>query len=159
MKYLLGVDFGGGASKATLLSTDGVIVATNTVEYPTHYPQAGYAEQNPSDWYSAIKENIAALLNKSGINPSDILSVCLDAATHTAVLLDENFVPVRRSIYWTDTRSLSEVEYLKENHKEEIESIMLHSPDTIWTLPQLMWVRDNEPEVWAKTKRIMFSKP
>ena len=75
MKYLLGVDFGGGASKATLLSTDGVIVATNTVEYPTHYPQAGYAEQNPSDWYSAIKENIAALLNKSGINPSDILSV------------------------------------------------------------------------------------
>lgn len=158
MKYVLGIDFGGGSSKATLLCENGSIIATSSKEYESYTSAGGIVEQNPEDWYSATKHNIRTILEKSGVAPADIVCISLDAATHTAVLLDENFVPVRRSIYWTDTRSLSEVEYLKENHKEEIESIMLHSPDTIWTLPQLMWVRDNEPEVWAKTKRIMFSK-
>lgn len=63
--YLLGVDFGGGASKATLLREDGVVTAVNTVEYRTIYPKQGYAEQNPSDWYSAIKENIMAVIKKA----------------------------------------------------------------------------------------------
>ena len=68
MKYLLGIDFGGGASKATLLGEDGVIAASHSVEYPTYYPQNGYAEQNPQDWYAAVKENIAQLLEKSGVD-------------------------------------------------------------------------------------------
>lgn len=158
MKYLLGVDFGGGASKATLLSTDGVIVATNTVEYPTHYPQAGYAEQNPSDWYSAIKENIAALLNKSGINPSDILSVCLDAATHTSVLADKDGNVLRPAIYWTDSRSIKECQYIRENFRDAVLEKSLHEVDTIWTLPQLLWVKNNEPEIWSKVGKIFFPK-
>ena len=58
MKYLLGIDFGGGASKATLLSEEGVICATHTTEYETHYPKPGYAEQNPDDWVKATCENI-----------------------------------------------------------------------------------------------------
>ena len=90
MKYLLGIDFGGGASKATLLGEDGIIAATNSVEYPTHYPQPGYAEQNPDDWYAAVKENIAGILRKSGINKLNIAAQCLDAATHTAVLSDND---------------------------------------------------------------------
>ena len=53
MKYLLGIDFGGGASKATLISTQGEIVAENTVEYPTLHPQEGWCEQHPQDWISA----------------------------------------------------------------------------------------------------------
>ena len=103
MNYLLGIDFGGGASKATLLSTEGVIVATNTVEYPTHYPQSGWVEQDPQDWYLATKENIASLLKSSGIDPRDILALSFDAATHTAVLLDDDFNVVRPSIYWSDS--------------------------------------------------------
>ena len=68
MKYLLGIDFGGGASKATLVDTEGNIVAENTVEYPTLYPQNGACEQNPKDWICALCENTHALLQKSGIN-------------------------------------------------------------------------------------------
>lgn len=158
MKYLLGVDFGGGASKATLLGTDGIIAATNTVEYATSYPKPGHAEQNPMDWYDAIKANIAALLGKSGVHASDILAVCLDAATHTAVLMDENFHVLRPAIYWTDSRSIKECEYLREKHNPLITGKTLHMADTIWTLPQLMWVRGNEPEVWSKTDRILFAK-
>ena len=158
MKYILGVDFGGGASKATLLAANGNIVATNTVEYKTFYPKQGYAEQDPADWYRAIKTNIAALIKKSGISPCDILSICLDAATHTAVLLDQSFKVLRPAIYWTDSRSIKECEYLKEKYGDLIINTAYHEADTIWTLPQLMWVRDNEPEIWNKTKKILFAK-
>ncbi len=158
MKYALGIDFGGGASKATLLSQEGKIVATNTVEYRTLYPQNGWTEQDPMDWYNATKENIRAVLEKSGVDSADIMAVSLDAATHTAVIMDENFNVLRPSIYWTDIRSLDEVKYLKDNYGEFIYDTVLHIPDTIWTLPQLMWVKNNEPQIWSRVKRIMFAK-
>lgn len=156
--YLLGVDFGGGASKATLLREDGVVTAVNTVEYRTIYPKQGYAEQNPSDWYAAIKENIMAVIKKSGIHPSEIAALSLDAATHTAVVCDKDFNVLCPSIYWTDTRSTDEVRYLKENFGDLILSSAYHSVDTIWTLPQLLWLKNKKPGVWEKCRRIMFAK-
>ena len=158
MNYTLGIDFGGGASKATLLASDGSIAATNTVEYPTSYPRPGYAEQNPLDWYTATRQNIAAILETSRIDPHDILAVALDAATHTAVLCDEDYNILRPSIYWTDSRSTDEVAYLKREWSGYIYEHILHAPDTIWTLPQLMWIKKHEPEIFFHTKRIMFAK-
>lgn len=156
MKYLLGIDFGGGASKATLLSESGEVCAESLVEYPTLYPQSGWAEQNPDDWYNAVCKNVQSVLSESGVRPQEIAAMALDAATHTAVLADENFNVLRPAIYWTDTRSVAQAEALKKN--PFIAERTLHQPDTIWTLPQLMWVRDNEPEIWSKTKKIMFAK-
>lgn len=158
MKYLLGIDFGGGASKATLLREDGTICATHTTEYVTLYPKVGYAEQNPDDWFSATSKNISGVLEKSGISPNEICAVSLDAATHTAVLCDEDFNVIRPAIYWTDTRSTKEVSYLKENYSDIIEKQVLHKPDTIWTLPELLWVKNNEPGNWKKVKKILFAK-
>jgi len=158
MKYLLGIDFGGGASKATLLGLDGKVAATSSVEYPTLYPKQGYAEQDPLEWYNATCNNISSVLSSSGVSPKDILALSLDAATHTAVLLDESFKVLRPSIYWTDTRSIHEAAELKQKYHKLILNQVLHSPDTIWTLPQLMWVKNNEPEIWAKTKHILFAK-
>lgn len=158
MKYLLGIDFGGGASKATLLDSDGKICATSTCEYPTSYPKPGYAEQNPGDWVDATVKNISGVLENSGVSAENICAVSLDAATHTAVIMDENFNVIRPAIYWTDTRSTAEVEYLKENFSDIIERQVLHKPDTIWSLPELMWIKNNEPQNWEKTKRIMFAK-
>ncbi len=158
MKYLLGIDFGGGASKATLLSEDGVICATNTTEYETFYPKPGYAEQNPDDWVKATCENIRGVLEKSGIMASEICAVSLDAATHTAVIMDGDFNVIRPAIYWTDTRSTKEVSYLKGNYSEIIDKQVLHKADTIWSLPELLWIKNNEPENWSKTKKILFAK-
>lgn len=158
MKYVLGIDFGGGASKATLLSSDGKICAVNTYEYKTLYPQNGWVEQDPADWYAATKENIRAVLEKSGVSAADIAAVSLDAATHTAVVMDADFNVLMPSIYWTDIRSVGEVAYLKENYGELIVKTALHTPDTIWTLPELLWVKNNKPEIWKKVKKIMFAK-
>lgn len=158
MKYLLGIDFGGGASKATLLREDGKICATSTTEYETFYPRPGWVEQNPDDWVKATCENIKGVLSKSGVTAEEICAVSLDAATHTAVIMDEDFNVIRPAVYWTDTRSIDEVNYLRENYGDIIEKQVLHKADTIWSLPELMWIKNNEPENWAKVKKILFAK-
>lgn len=72
--------------------------------------------------------------------------------------MDENFNVIRSAIYWTDTRSTEEVSYLKENYSEIIERQVLHKADTIWSLPELLWIKNNEPENWSKVKKILFAK-
>ena len=158
MRYLLGIDFGGGASKATLLCENGEICATGTTEYPTDYPKPGYAEQDPALWVDATCKNIATVLEKSGVSPKDIAAVSFDAATHTAVIMDENFEVIRPAIYWTDTRSKAEVKFLRENYADIIDKQVLHKADTIWSLPELLWIKNNEPENWARVSKIMFAK-
>ena len=158
MKYLLGIDFGGGASKATLLDTEGTIVAENTVEYPTLYPQNGACEQNPADWIHALCENTRVLLEKSGIDSGNILAVAIDSATHTSLVCDENYKPLRNAMHWTDSRSRLQADRLREKYGEVLFEKTYHKPDTIWTLPQLLWLKENEPELFDKIRYIFFEK-
>ena len=158
MTYLLGIDFGGGASKATLLDGTGKIVAESTVEYPTLYTEDGGCEQSPSDWEAALLRNTGEILQKSGVNPRDIVGVALDSATHTFLLADESFRPLSRAIHWTDTRSRAEADALQREKGEEIFSKTFHKPDTIWTLPQLLWLRRNQSELFRRGRYVFFEK-
>lgn len=157
MRYLLGIDFGGGASKATLLREDGVIAAENTVEYPTLYPQAGACEQDPADWIRSLCENTKALIGR-GIDSADILAVAVDSATHTSLICDRDFNPLRNAMHWTDSQSREQADRLRAEFGDEIFAKTYHKPDPIWTLPQLIWLREHEPEVFAKTGYIFFEK-
>ncbi len=158
MKYVLGIDFGGGASKATLLSSEGKIVATSGTEYKTISIGNDGREQDPNDWVTATFNNIKNVLLKSKIDGNDIECVCFDAATHTAVLMDENFNVVRNSVYWTDTRSKTEKVFLEQEYGEDIFEKFKHKVDTIWTLPELLWIKNSEPDVYFKIKKICFAK-
>ena len=158
MKYLLGVDFGGGASKATLLDENGRIAAEHTVEYPTLYPEAGACEQSPADWISALCENTKSLIEKSGIDAADIAAVALDSATHTSLLCDGDFRPLGNAMHWTDSRSRVEANELLSQHGEEIFKKTFHKPDTIWTLPQLCWMKRHRTELFDRARYIFFEK-
>lgn len=138
--YFLGIDFGGGSSKATLIDETGKIIATASSEYPTHFGEGGCVTQKPDDWHVAAISNIKKILS-NGINPEEIKTLCFDAATHTAVILDDNNKVIDDSIYWTDTRSIKEKAYLLENYKDYIFEKTKHYPDTIWTLPELMFFK------------------
>lgn len=153
----LGIDFGGGSSKATLINEKGFVLATASSEYQTKYASDGTATQNPRDWYLAALNNIKAILNK-GFNPDDIECLCFDAATHTAVLLDEDGNLLADSIYWTDTRSINEKQYLLDNHAEYIFDKCKHLPDTIWTLPELMYFFNHNVSLKSKVKHVLFAK-
>ena len=158
MRYLLGIDFGGGASKATLLSECGDIIAESTVEYPTYHPFPGACEQEPSEWVAALGQNVRAVLGESSIQPEEIACVAIDSATHTAVLCDEEKHPLRPAIHWTDSRSVEQAQRLQAAEYGWIVEQSYHKPDTIWTLPQLMWVREREPEVFARLRYLFFEK-
>ncbi|MCQ2742560.1 MAG: hypothetical protein MJ239_04600 [Bacilli bacterium] len=155
--FYLGIDFGGGSSKATLIDEKGRVLATASSEYETIYGKDGLATQKPDDWYKAAVANVRAILVK-GFDPEQIECLCFDAATHTAVLLDENDEVVADSIYWTDTRSVKQKNYLLENYKDYIFEKTKHLPDTIWTLPELMYFRDEQPELYKKVAKVLFAK-
>ncbi|MGI6653374.1 MAG: xylulokinase [Christensenellales bacterium] len=158
MKYMIGADFGGSSSKMTLLGENGRVIVTTSCEYPTYYPHNGWAEQDPEDWWKAFVLNVQELLVKSDVSSEDIVAISLDAATHTAVLLDKNDCPVRNAIYWTDTRSSYEATELQEKFGDEITRLSFNSVSSIWTLPQLLWLSRYEPESLARTSKIMAIK-
>ena len=154
--YVLGVDFGGGASKATLIDGNGEVIATATAEYPTVYGEDGKAEQCPKDWYIAAVKNIREVLK--GIDCEQVKCLCFDAATHTAVLMDEYGAPVCDSVYWTDTRSVREKEYLAEKYGVKIFEKCKHNVDTIWSLPEILYIKNNFPEIFGKVRKVTFAK-
>ena len=158
MKYLLGVDFGGSSSKATLLGEDGRVYAEASREYPTYYPQNGWAEQDIDDSYRALVGNIREILQKTAVHPEEIAALALDAATHTAVLVGEDDRPVRRAIYWTDSRAGREAQWLKDELGDTLREECYNGVSSLWTLPQLMWLKEHEPEVLKKTRKIMAVK-
>ena len=154
---LLGIYFGTGGCKVSAVSVDGSLLADASVEYPTEYPRPGWSEQNPSDWYAAMRKALLEVSEK-GADLSRTLCVAFDGSTHNAVLLDSKMKPVRKTIMWTDQRSVKECEYLRENHCGEIFSTAYQMPAPTWTLPQMMWLKANEPEVLQKTKSVLFVK-
>ena len=158
MNYVLGADIGSGSVKLTLLSQDGQAVADSQCEYPTSYPCAGWCEQDPEDWCRAFKAALTQLLVKAGITPAQIKAIAPDAATHTAVLLDASNQVIRPAILWTDQRSKSQVAALSKDYLSLIQQQTLNTPTTIWTLPQLMWIRENEETSWARIHHILFAK-
>lgn len=157
-RMVIGVDFGGSSSKATLLDESGAVVATATREYPSYYPQPGWVEQDPDDYYRAFLGNVRELMEDHGVRGDEIAAIALDAATHMAVLLDEDGKPVRNMIHWSDRRSGSQAEELKREAGELIRQHCCNTLGAAWTLPQLIWLREHEPEALRRTKRICFAK-
>lgn len=157
-EYVLGVDIGSGSVKLTLLSREGEIAATAGCEYPTYYPQVGWCEQDPEDWCRGFRKAFGDILRQTGIRAEQIKALSCDAATHTAVLLGEDGQVLRRAILWTDQRSKEEVQALKDTCLDTIMDQAMNAPTTVWTLPQMMWLRSHEPEVWGKIRHILFAK-
>ena len=154
---LLGIDFGSGGCKVSAIDTVGTLVGEASVEYPTHYPHPGFSEQEPADWYAAMCRALA-LLRERNVDFRRIAAVAFDGSTHNAVLLDGNMTPLRRTIMWTDQRSVEECAYLKAHCAERIFATAWQMPTPTWTLPQLMWVRNHEKEVIEKTEHVLFAK-
>lgn len=153
---LLGIDLGTGGCKVTVTDTQGVIKAEASEEYPTYHPKPFYSEQNPEDWYTALISCLKAISINVDLNL--VLSISLDASTHNAVLLDKEMKVIRPTIMWTDQRSVSEVAYLEQGFGEDIFRIGYQKVAPTWTLPQMLWIKNNEPENYKKINRIMFVK-
>ena len=165
MKLLLGIDFGTGGCKVTAIGADGTFAGEASVEFATYHDHPGWSEQEPSDWWDALCKALKALAAK-GVNLADVAALALDGSTHNAVLLDEMWRPVRRTIMWTDQRSTTECEELRNlswgagasSPASYIFERCYQMPAPTWTLPQMMWLKKHEPEALAKTAHVLFVK-
>ena len=158
MEYLLGIDFGGSSSKATLIDCNGNIICTASHEYPMYYPQDGFCEQAAEDCYEACIHNIQSILIKSGIRSEQITALAVDSATHMAVLLDENDNVIRKVIHWSDSRSTKESALLRKEYLTMLREKCYNEPSPLWTLPQLMWLKEHEPESLKRVHKLLFMK-
>ena len=154
---LLGVDFGSGGCKVTLIDTAGHLAGESSVEYRTWYEHPGWAEQEPGDWYEAMCAALARV-RASGVDFGRIAALAFDGSTHNAVLLDGAMKPLRRTIMWTDQRSTAECAELEAEYGERIYATAYQHPTPTWTLPQLRWLSKHEPEVLRRTRHILFVK-
>lgn len=158
MKKLFGVDFGTGGCKATVIDLEGNILASAFQEYPSEHKKPGWSEQDPALWIEAFINTVTACRTQMNDGFDGMLGLAVTASTHNAVLLDGNGQVIRHCIMWNDQRSGEQCRYLKEKHGEEIFKIGMQMPTPTWTLPQLQWVRENEPENYKKIRRLMFTK-
>ena len=156
-KLLLGIDYGTGGCKVTAIGEDGTFVGEASTEFPTFHDHPGWSEQEPSDWWNALKSSLGKLAAK-GVDLKSVAACALDGSTHNAVLLDGGYRPVRRTIMWTDQRATVECEALRAGWGEKVFSTCYQMPAPTWTLPQMMWLKANEPESLAKTEHVLFVK-
>lgn len=159
MEYLLGIDIGTSGTKTVLFDVNGHTVASNTQEYMLYQPNNGWAEQDPEDWWKATVDSIRYVLKESRINPAEIKGIGLTGQMHGAVLLDKNNNVLRKAIIWCDQRSAKECEEITSlvGAKRLIE-ITANPALTGFTASKILWVRNNEPEIFDKVYKILLPK-
>ncbi len=163
MQALLGIDLGTTGIKAALFATDdGRMLASDFVEYPLSHPQPGWAEQNPADWWQASLTAIRACLQQgalAGVRPEDVRGVGLSGQMHGVVLLDENFQVLRPCIIWADQRSEEQCRWItgRVGLARLIEYVSNPALPG-FSAPKALWVRDHEPDIFAKARLLLLPK-
>lgn len=159
MGYLLGIDIGTSGTKTVLFNEKGELISSETAEYPLYQPENGWAEQRPEDWWNAVVTTISAVLKKSGIKGAEISGIGLSGQMHGLVMLDGDNNVLRPAIIWCDQRTAKECDELEHTvGKEKIISITSNPPLTGFTASKILWVRNNEPEIYDKFRHILLPK-
>lgn len=156
--YVLGIDLGTSSCKVCAVDASGWHLGARSVSFPTLTPRPGWAEQDPKHWVPAVIKATRRLLSECPVPAERVGGIALSSAAHIPVLLDADGSSLRNAILWYDQRSLNEVEYLKSQRGEEIFRLSHNSVSPTWTLPQLLWIRRQEPEVWSKLRKVALSK-
>lgn len=159
MRYLIGIDVGTTGTKTILIDEQGSLVASFLEEYPLHTPHPKWAEQDPADWWKATVNSIKAVLAESGVKTDDVSGVGLSGQMHGLVLIDKNYDVLRPAILWCDVRTTEQCNYITEKVGKELLVQSTCNPALEgFTAPKLIWVRDNEPEIYDKAFKMMLPK-
>ncbi len=152
-------DLGTTGNKASLHEDDGRLVAAVTVGYPTRYASGGVVEQDPEDWWRACCEATRRLLAETATPPGRVSVVGLSGQMMGAVLLDAEHRPVRPALIWADHRSSPQAEQVSRSVPvAETYRITGHQLNPTYSLTKVAWVRDHEPDVFARTTVVCQAK-
>ena len=157
-KILVGVDVGTSGAKCIIADETGKVLASSTKEYPLYTPKAGWAEQNPIDWWEGVKAGLKDILE--GVNKEELVGISFSGQMHGLVALDENNEVIRPSILWCDQRTQKQCDWITEK-AGGLEGLLKHTNNrmlTGYTGGKILWLRDEEPENFKKMKVFVCPK-
>ena len=158
--YWLGIDVGTGGARALLVDGAGRVRAAATAPHePVRMERPLWAEQRPEDWWRASIEAIRAALAEAGVSGKDVRGVGLSGQMHGLALLDESGDPVRPALIWCDQRSQPQVDFINRTAGADFVLQSTANPVlTGFTLPKLLWVRDHEPRIFERARKLLLPK-
>ena len=155
--YYIGVDLGTSAVKLIMMEKDGTIVSSVSKEYPLYFPNPGWSEQKPEDWKAAVLEGLKELVKD--FDATQVAGISFGGQMHGLVVLDENDNVIRPAILWNDGRTQKETDYLNNViGKDVLSAETANIAFAGFTAPKILWMKANEPENFAKIKKIMLPK-
>ena len=153
----IGVDLGTSAVKLLLMDGAGHIEKIVSKEYPIYFPHPGWSEQNPEDWFAQTMDGLKELLSEC--DRSQVAGISFGGQMHGLVILDEKDQVIRPALLWNDGRTYEECDYLNNViGKEKLSEYTANISFTGFTAPKILWVKNKEPENFAKIKKIMLPK-
>ena len=159
LNYLIGIDLGTSATKTVLFDEQCRVIASSSQEYPLSQPQNGWAEQDPLHWKEAAFSTIREVIKASGVDPKDIRGIGLSGQMHGLVMLDGQNRVIRPAILWCDQRTGKECEEITQRvGYERLLQITANPALTGFTASKILWVRNHEPENYARCRHILLPK-
>ncbi|NBI29068.1 xylulokinase [Chengkuizengella marina] len=158
MKYVIGIDLGTSAVKVLLVNKEGEVCIECAKEYPLIHEKSGYSEQNPEDWVEQTILALKELVDHGNVNPEDIEGISFSGQMHGLVLLDENYEVIRNAILWNDTRTTKQCNVIKTKLGQKLFKITKNPALEGFTLPKILWVQENEAELYEKTAVFLLPK-
>lgn len=159
MQYILAHDLGTSGNKATLYDLDGNLIGCAVHSYPTFYPHNQQVEQNPEDWWSAVCLSTKELLSSIGISSKNLAVVSFSAQMMGCLLVDSSGTPLRPMITWADTRSDKQEQMMIDAvGAERGYHITGHRLSASYSAAKLLWIKENEPEVYGKAAKMLHAK-
>ena len=153
----IGIDLGTSAVKLLLMDADGTVKNIVSREYPLYFPKPGWSEQKPEDWYQETMAGLKELLQ--GFDTKQVAGISFGGQMHGLVILDEKDEVIRPAILWNDGRTTEECDYLNQViGKDKLSEYTANISFTGFTAPKILWVKKNEPEHFARIKKIMLPK-
>jgi len=156
---LLGVDIGTSGTKTLLLDEGGAVLATASWEYPLSTPRPGWAEQDPAHWWEAAQATIREVLRKAGVPGEAVRAVGLSGQMHGSVFLDAAGEVIRPALLWCDQRTAAQCEWITRTvGAERVVELTANPVLTGFTAPKVIWLRDHEPEAYARVRQVLLPK-
>jgi len=153
----IGIDLGTSAVKLLLMDGEGNIRKIVSKEYPLEFPRPGWSQQAPEDWKKAVLTGIPELLR--GFDASQVVGIGAGGQMHGLVVLDKDDNVIRPAILWNDGRTAKEVDYLNNVvGREKLSRLTANIAFAGFTAPKILWMRENEPELFARIAKIMLPK-
>lgn len=158
MKYVIGVDLGTSSVKVLLVNKEGKVVTSISKDYPLINEQPGYSEQDPEEWVQKTLQALTELVQPAKVHPEDIEGLSFSGQMHGLVLLDDQDRVIRKAILWNDTRTTAQCQEIEQQLGRNLLEITKNPALEGFTLPKLLWVKENEPQNFAKAKTFLLPK-